>query len=178
MRLLKTLLLVAFACMMVACTTVQSADITAYQPSQSTTTIPAGSRLRVALIDGVSTTKNSPGDEFEASLVDPVVVDGKTILERGTKLTGHVADVEESGRVKGRASLRLVLNSVMLHGDEIEIDTNPYVAVAGSTKTRDVAVIGGGAGTGTVLATKGKDLHYPPETRLNFTLASALQIPG
>jgi hypothetical protein len=50
-------------------------------------------------------------------------------------------------------------------------------AIAGGKKGAGIgAAVGGGAGTGTVLATKGKELNYPPETRLSFTLASPLEI--
>jgi hypothetical protein len=158
--------------------------------------------LRVALIDGVSTSQNSPGDEFTASLAEPVIVDGKMLLEKGTKVQGRVADVQESGRVKGRASIRLILTHLSHDGDMISISTNPFVASAQATKKRDAGIIGGGAGigaaigaiagggkgaatgaaigagagTGTVLATKGKDLHYPPETRLNFTLNRSVEL--
>ena len=166
-------------------------------------TIPAGTRLRVTLIDGVSTTKSSPGDQFLASLVEPVIVDGKMVLDKTTKLRGRVVDVRESGRVKGRASITLKLTGVVReNGETVAISTNSYTAVAEPTKKRDAAIIGGGAGvgaaigaiagggkgaaigavagagagTGTVLATKGKELHYPPETRLSFTLASPVQM--
>lgn len=165
-------------------------------------TVPAGTRLRVALIDGVSTEKSSPGDQFMASLAEPVIVDGKMILDKGTKVRGRVVDVNESGRVKGRASIRLVLTEVMHNGKAVDITTRTFTAVAQGTKKRDAGIIaggagigaaigaiagskkgagigaavGGGAGTGTVLATKGKDLHYPPETRLSFTLAKAVEM--
>jgi hypothetical protein len=50
-------------------------------------------------------------------------------------------------------------------------------AIAGGGKGAAIgAGIGGGAGTGTVLATKGKEIHYGPETRLQFTLASSIEI--
>src|SRR5437016_12836776 len=64
------------------------------------TTIPEGTKLRVALIDTVSSDKNRSGDQFQASLVEPVVVDGKIVLEKGTKVRGRVLDAKESGRVK------------------------------------------------------------------------------
>jgi hypothetical protein len=171
--------------------------------AQKTTTIPEGTKLRVALIDTVSSDKNRSGDQFQASLVEPVVVDGKTILEKGTKVRGRVLDAKESGRVKGRATVELTLTQVVLKdGKTFNVSTKPYTAVAAATKKRDAAIIGGGAGlgaaigalagggkgalvgaavgggagTGTVLATKGKEIHYAPETRLQFTLASPVEI--
>src|SRR5260370_41620672 len=65
------------------------------------TVIPAGTRFRVALIDAVSSDKSRPGDLFMASLAEPIVVEGKTGLEKGTKVQGRVVDAKGSGRVKG-----------------------------------------------------------------------------
>jgi len=210
-RMHHVLFLVLLAGGAAACGPSTSADATkdgkggvldVFQPAPAKVTIPSGTRLRVALIDGVSTTKSSPGDEFMASLAEPVTIEGKTVLEKGLKVRGRVTDVQESGRVKGRASLKLVLTEIVRNNQTIEIRTNPFTAVAESTKKRDAAIIGGGAGvgaaiggitgggkgaavgaligggagTGTVLATKGKELHYPPETRLNFTLSSDVEI--
>jgi hypothetical protein len=166
-------------------------------------TIPAGTTLRVSLIDAVSSDQSRAGDSFAASLAEPVVSDGQTILARGTKVRGRVVDAKESGRVKGRASIELKLTEVILRdGSAVNISTKPYAAVAPATKKRDAgiigggaglgavigaiagggkgaaigAVVGGGAGTGTVLATRGKEIRYAPETRLQFTLTSPIQI--
>jgi hypothetical protein len=166
-------------------------------------TIPSGTRLRVLLIDGVSSNKSSSGDQFMASLADPVVINGKTVLAKGTKVRGRVVDANDSGRVKGRASIQLKLTDVVRNNaPDIAISTKTFSAVAEATKKRDAAIIGGGAGlgaaigaiagggkgaaigaavgggagTGTVLATKGKEIHYPPETRLTFTLAQSVEI--
>jgi hypothetical protein len=165
-------------------------------------TVPAGTRLRVALIDGISTQKNAPGDQFMASLAEPVVVEGKMVLDKGTNVRGRVLEVRESGRVKGRASLNLALTEIIHDGKKTPIQTRPFIAVAESTKKRDAAVIGGGAGagaaigaitgggkgagigaligggagTGVVLGTKGKELNYAPEARLNFTLAEEVKM--
>jgi len=166
------------------------------------TVIPAGTKLRVALIDGVSSNKSQAGDQFLASLTEPVIIDGKTILAKGTKVRGRVIEAVESGRVKGRASLGLKLTEIVRSNKSINIATKPYTAVAESTKKRDAAIIGGGAGlgaaigaiagggkgaaigagvgggagTGTVLATKGKEIQFAPEHLLSFTLASSVQI--
>src|SRR5437879_1916203 len=165
--------------------------------------IPAGTHFRIALIDAVSSDKSRRGDSFMATLAEPIVVDGKTVMEKGTRVKGRVVDAKESGRVKGRASIELMLTEIVRdNGKSVNISTKPYRAVAESTKKRDAAVIGGGAGlgaaigaiagggkgaligagigggagTGTVLATKGKEIHYSPETRLTFTLARSVEI--
>jgi len=164
--------------------------------------IPAGTRLRIALTDAVSSDKSRPGDSFMGVLAEPIVIDGKTVLEKGTKVRGLVVDAKESGRVKGRASIQLKLTEIVRAGNSLDISTKPYSAVAESTKGRDAAIIGGGAGlgaaigaiagggkgaligagigggagTGTVLATKGEEIRYAPETRIPFTLARSVEI--
>ena len=193
--------------------TTTNADSTATSPAvsehvraeanpESKLIIPAGTRLRVALTDTISSDRSRPGDAFTASLAEPIVIDGRTAFEKGTKVRGVVIDAKGSGRVKGRASIQLILTEIMPAGKSLKISTKSYSAVAESTKTRDAAVIsggaglgaaigalagggkgallgaavGGGAGTGTVLATKGKEIHYSPETRIPFTLAHAIEI--
>jgi hypothetical protein len=163
-------------------------------------TIPSGTVLQVLLIDGLSTDGNSAGDRFLASLAEPVVVGGSTLLPKGTKVRGRVVDVEGSGRVKGVASIQLALTDIMQGDRTIAITTDTFAATAESTTNRDAAVVagsagvgavigaiaggkkgagigavaGGGGGTGVVLATKGKEIRYAPETRLTFTLASSV----
>jgi hypothetical protein len=165
-------------------------------------TIPAGTSLHIALKEGVSASKSEPGTEFSASLTEPVVVNGKTVLSQGSSVVGRVVDANESGRVKGRASLSLVLTSVDHNGKSVPVETQTYVGVAKSTKKRDAGVIGGAAGvgavigaiagggkgaatgaaiggaggTGAVLATRGEDVHYPPETRLTFVLSKVAEL--
>src|SRR5579862_903396 len=169
-----------------------SAPVLDNQIAEAKTVIPAGTRLRVALTDAVSSDKSRAGDAFMGTLAEPIVIDGKTILEQGTEVRGLVVDAKESGRVKGRASIQLTLTEIVRAGNPLNISTKPYSAVAESTKKRDAAIIGGGAGlgaaigalagggkgaligagigggagTGTVLATKGKEIHYSPETRI------------
>jgi hypothetical protein len=164
--------------------------------------IPEGTPLHIVLKEGVSASKSEPGTEFSASLAEPVVVNGKTVLQQGSRVVGRVVDSKESGRVKGRATLSLALTSITHNGKSVPIETQTYVGVAESTKKRDAGVIGGAAGvgavigaiagggkgaatgaaiggaggTGAVLATRGEDVHYPPETRLNFVLSKVAEL--
>jgi hypothetical protein len=100
----------------------------------------------VALLDGVSSDKSRSGDSFMASLTEPIVANGKTVLATGTKIRGRVVDANDSGRVKGRASLALKLTEIVReNGKSVSISTKQYTAVAQPTKKRDAAIIGGGA---------------------------------
>jgi len=169
----------------------------------TTIKVPEGTELSVLLIDSISTKKNKAGDQFLASLAEPIAVDGRTVVDRGTKVQGRVVDAEGSGRVKGRANIHLVLTSILDGAKTYPIVTKPFVAEAESTKGRDAgiiggvagvgaaigaiaggksgavkgAVIGGAAGTGTVLATKGKEVEFDSETKLKFTLEKDTELP-
>jgi hypothetical protein len=164
--------------------------------------IPSGTELRVLLVDPLSTDTNSAGDRFLATMAESVVIDGTTVLPKGTKVRGRVVGIEDSGRVKGLASIQLALTDIMQSDRMIAITTHTFGATADSSKRRDGeiiaggagigaaigaiaggkkgaaigAVTGGGAGTGVILATKGKEIHYGPETRLSFTLAKSVQM--
>jgi hypothetical protein len=165
-------------------------------------TVPSGTPLHIVLQQGVGTDASTPGGQFTAVLADPVVIDGKTVLDKGAAVSGRVVDVKKAGRVKGRATLSLKLTSVAHDGKPVSIETKTFVGVARDNKKRDAAIIGGGAGvgaaigaiagggkgaatgaaiggaggTGAVLATRGDDLHYPPESRLNFVLAKPVEL--
>jgi hypothetical protein len=170
---------------------------------RATVNIPEGTKLRVALLSPLSSDKSRPGDEFDASLIEPIVIDGKTVIAKGAKLRGRVVDAEDSGRVKGLARLELTLTEIVPNGGKaIRLSTRSFTSVAESTKKRDAAVIGGsagvgaaigaiaggkkgaaigaavggGAGTGTVLATKGAEVEFDREHPLTFTLSKPLQM--
>ena len=61
--------------------------------------------------------KNHWGDPFAASIVRPVKVDGKTVLPRGTEVTGRVYEVTKD-------ELKVVLDSVVVHGVYCDLSTH------------------------------------------------------
>lgn len=162
-----------------------------------------GTEISVFLIDSISTAKNKAGDQFMASLADPIIVNGETVLDRGVKVQGRIVDAEGAGRVKGRANIRMVLTNIVDGAKVYPIVTRPFMAEAEATKGRDAGIIGGGAGvgaaigaiaggkggaakgaiiggaagTGTVLATKGKEVEFDSETKLKFTLQESADLP-
>jgi len=164
--------------------------------------IPAGTPLTFELAETLSTVTNESGDPFSATLLEPVVVDGKTLLPAGAVATGRIAEAVESGRVEGRASIRLVMSQVSHDGETYPIATDAFYAVADATKGEDAvkigagagigaaiggilgggqgaatgAAIGGGGGTAVVLATKGEDIELPSGTRITFVLSEPVEV--
>jgi hypothetical protein len=164
--------------------------------------IPSGTVLHLSLIDTLDTTQSAAGDSFKGSLSEAVVINGTTLLAKGTLVHGRVVDAQGSKKVKGRAKIRLELTDLIHANKVVVITTDTFAAEAKSTEGRDAAVIaggaglgavigaiaggkkgagigaiaGGGGGTGVVLATKGEEIHYGPETHLNFTLTNAVNL--
>ncbi len=160
--------------------------------------VPAGTAIRVRTTNTLSTKTAPAGTPFEASLMDPLTVDGEVIAPAGAAVSGVVLNSNPGGRVKGKASISLGLKSIATKYGPMAVVTNSRGAVAKSTVKRDVirggimtgagaaigaiagggkgaaigAGVGGGAGTATALATRGDAAVIGAEAVLNFTLSA------
>lgn len=113
--------------------------------------IPRGTGLRVRIDESVDTKRNRAGDEFRASLAEPVVVEGRTVVPKGTPFLGHVTESNASGRLEGRAVLAVTLDSFELAGRKYPVHTGSIDRVSASHKKRNLELIGGGAGVGALI---------------------------
>jgi len=164
--------------------------------------VDAGTVLTVTLDQTVGTKENNSGDRFEASLAEPVTVNGTTVLPQGTKASGTVVTAQAAGHVKGGAELGLTLDSLTVNGTKYSIQTSEYTqqgkgrgkrtavgggggaafgaivgALAGGGKGAAVgALAGGGAGTAGAAYTGQRDIRLPAETRLHFKLKQPVSI--
>ncbi len=154
------------------------------------------------LNQSISTKQSRPGDHFDGVVENPIEVDGRIAIHKGAVVHGVVREAKPSGRFKGRAEIMLSLESVDSNGEHIPIRTVAAVRKSGSHKKRDLAMVGGGAGTGALIgaaagggvgaavgagvgATAGftgavitgkKQLRIPAETVVTFRLAKAAQV--
>jgi hypothetical protein len=153
-----------------------------------------GTRITVSLDTPINTDVNRTGDPFVVTTIEPVIVDGTTVLPTGTKIHGVLQDVQSSGRVSGRARMTLAYQEFSDEaGDRHAISTLPLTLQAASSTHSDIekiaaggvvgAVIGGiagggkgavigagvgvGAGTILMLATKGDDLALEVGQRMS-----------
>ena len=109
----------------------------------STATLPVGTLLSVRLADSLSGATYSPGEAFTASLDDPVVLNGDTIIPRGVKFTGNVESVNDAvvkGNRKGdHGYVRLTLVSMQANGLEVRLQTSSLFARANTGTLPDPA---------------------------------------
>jgi hypothetical protein len=75
-------------------------------------TIPPGSVLHVRLGTTITSKTNKPGDTFTGMVTQPIVSGAETVLPAGSIVNGHVAFVKRAGRIKGKAQMRVVLDSI------------------------------------------------------------------
>jgi hypothetical protein len=162
----------------------------------------AGTNLVVRMIDGVDSEVASVGQTFAASMDEPVVLNGETIIPRGAEVVVKLVNVQQSGKLTGRAELTLALMSVKVNGKVVNIDTQSISRESDSRGQRTATVAGGGAvlgaviggiagggkgavigagaggaaGAGAEAATKGQRVKVPSETRLTFVLDAAVSI--
>jgi hypothetical protein len=166
-------------------------------------TIPAGTRISVRTIDAIDSTRSLVGDHFQASLAEPLTLDGSVVVEKYALVSGRLAQAKESGTFTGRSQLRLELTGVVVDGKTVPVVTGDYEltgksrgastakrtaggaalgaligAAAGGGKGAAIgAGVGAGAGAGSEVITKGDQVKVPSETLLDFTLEQDVSIP-
>jgi len=84
------------------------------KPQPQLYTLEAGKRIPLTLLKGVSTKSAAVGDPIYLETVFPVAASNRIVIPRGSYVTGTVTEVKRAGKVKGRAELRLRLESIIL----------------------------------------------------------------
>ena len=125
-----------------------------------TVTVPAQTRLAVALTHELATDKAQPGDSWEGTLAEEVAVDGQVAWPRGTPVKGVVTQSTPAGRLKsGQGGLGIRLSAV--GGNDVEAGT--YLVVGSKRGERDAKFIGGTAALGAlvgILSSKGHQADH------------------
>ena len=76
--------------------------------------MPAGTFITVRVNQPLSSDHNQEGDIFNGSLVQPMVVDGVVVAQRGQTVMGRVAEAVKAGRAQGTSRLGLELTGITL----------------------------------------------------------------
>jgi hypothetical protein len=80
--------------------------------------VPPGSILKIKLGTTITSKTNKLGDTFTGMVVQPVTQGDQEIIPTGSTVSGHVAFLKPSGRIKGKAQMRIVLDSITTPEDK------------------------------------------------------------
>lgn len=164
--------------------------------------IPAGTVLTVRTGQAIGSKTNQTGDTFPASLAEPVMVAGKTVIPPSSATLGVVTEAVSGGKIKGESRLSVRLSKITIRGTSYSIDTSPVDLTQKGKGKRSATMIGGGAGAGALIGglagggkgaaigalagggagtagaamTGNKELTIPAESALSFKLAQPLTI--
>jgi hypothetical protein len=165
-------------------------------------TMPADTPITVVLSSTINSKAAKPGDQFEATVSEPVVIDGRTAIPKGAHANGTVVDAKKQGTFKGEAVLAIRLTKVEIRGKGYTISTGPYGGTEKGKGKRTAVVTGGGAAVGALIgglagggkgaaigagvgaggglavsgATGGKNVEFPAETAITFKLTEPVTI--
>jgi len=121
-------------------------------PRQPVTyTIPAGTRVTVRLAQTIASNTAHEGDDFDATVTSPIVVDGKTLVATGSAASGTVTASNSRGKFKGAAVLSLRLSSLRIAGSPTPITSNTWSRTISGKGKRTAIFAGGGAGAGALI---------------------------
>jgi ABC-type transport system substrate-binding protein len=113
--------------------------------------VPAGTPITVRLQNSISSATAVPGQSFDFTLVEPLVIDGKTVAPAGAAGQGRVIAARQSGRLHNAGYLRVGLASIGINGKQVPVQSSSIFVSGGRYAKRNVAYIGGGAGAGALI---------------------------
>jgi len=161
--------------------------------------LPAGTVIPVRLKTTASSATSRPGDVVLAAVRSDIVQNGRVVIPAGSEVRGQVVSARRPGKVSGQAYLAVSFDSVTVRGRSYKLSTRTLAAVGRKNTKKDAIMIGGGtiggallgglidgkggagkgaliggaAGTGAVLTTRGKDVAFPAGGRYRLRLSSS-----
>jgi len=161
-----------------------------------------GTEITVRMVDSIDSEMHRPGDQFSATLEDPITLGNEVIAPKGAKAVVRLADATDSGKLTGKTALTLQLMSVVIDGKAVELTSSDVMQESGSRTQRTAksaaavgvlgAIIGGiagggkgaaigaaagaGAGAGAQILLDPQKVKVPSEAVLTFVTAAPTRI--
>jgi hypothetical protein len=158
--------------------------------------IPAGTPVSVRVGQTISSKNAKSGDPWVGTLAADLAIDGNVIAKRGAPIQGIVVSAKESGRISGVADLQLQLTGITIDEKMQPVVTASVGQEGAGHAKRNGVLVGGGAALGAIIgaaagggkgaaigagagaatgaggaaATGKKDVAFPVETVLTFTV--------
>jgi len=202
--------------LLAACGTADQAQVESTQPGTTTyqqapvkqqvhmVSIPAGTELMLALDTTLSSETSQAGDTFTATVVEPIVIENRTVIPAGSTIQGRVTEASSAKRGAGKGSLALSFGALRLTSGYTTNIVGSFQEVSDSKKKRNAAIIGGsaaggallgrilgkdtqgavigaivggGVGTAVVMSKEGSQAVLPQDTPFGIRLERAIEVP-
>jgi hypothetical protein len=123
-------------------------------PKPTNYTVPAGTKVLLALKSGINTRTARPGDGVYLVSTFPVVVDRRMLIPSGVYVQGVVDRVKRPGRVKGRAQIDMHFTTMIFPNGQVVAIPGVVNSLPGS----DGAQVKDSEGTVEQAGNKGRDV--------------------
>jgi hypothetical protein len=165
------------------------------QKKPTAVTIPSGTRLVIRTSESLDTKRQGEGHRFRSQLESALVIDGITVVPRGTQIYGRITSAKQANRLAGSSDMSVVFTDIMINDQLHSMQTQGLKAQgkneAGRTagRTARAAALGGlyggsssakkGAkvGLGASIITSGSSIQIPAGTIVETNLVEALSLP-
>ena len=157
-----------------------SADQSGATPTQTLplAVIPKGTAIMVRLRSGLSSTASHSGDSFDATLDQPIVIQGEVLAAEGAAVSGRIVSAASANTVRHAGYLRLTLTSIEIAGKDLSLHTSAVFA-KGLYKRPD----GSAADNATLpqplaVGEKNHEVKFSTGKQLKFWLVEPLPVKG
>lgn len=164
--------------------------------------VPAGTVLSIRMNQGIDVKHAQSGETFSGTIVNPVNVEGDTVIPAGSTADGVVLHAHKRGHFKGASVLQLTLTGLNVNGQHYRLDTSSLTRTKKGKGKRTAAFLGGGTGLGMLIGgvasggvglligglagagagtagaafTGNKDINIPAESVVSFKLERSIQL--
>ena len=171
-------------------------------PAPAPLVAPAGTEITVTVDQKLSSKTSQPGSAFLATVAQPVTVDGRTVIPKGSSVTGKVLRAKAKGKIKGEGELAITLTSVTIREKNYPLSVGSLDSTIKGKGKRTAVTTGGGAAGGALIGglagggkgagigalvgaagglvggafTGNKQIEISAETPLTFTLSKAFSL--
>ncbi|MGA2134891.1 MAG: hypothetical protein ABSH50_21605 [Bryobacteraceae bacterium] len=125
------------------------------------TAIPTDTKIKVRMAVAVDSNTAAVGDRFEATVVEPVVVNGMVAIPKGARAVVQSDSVKKAGRLRGGSEIKLQLVQVTVHAKSYLLVSSPY-----DLKNSQMGHI----------VARGKGVHIAAGTQLDFSLSESVSV--
>jgi hypothetical protein len=119
-------------------------------PANPGVTVPEGTALKIAVNAQITSETAQVGDAWEGKVSEPLVIGTAAPIPAGSVVKGVVKAVKPAEK-GDRAMLQLAITSVEVEGRSHAFNASTEEMIAGSTRTRNVGTVAGGAAAGALL---------------------------